>query len=505
MNKKQDFLLTIISNITLQIITAVCGFILPPLVLSHYGSVANGMVSSITQFIAYLNIVEAGIGEASIQALYKPIAENDIDKRNSILSAASRFYKKSGILFSFLILILAFVYPFFVKNELDFYEPFFMVLILGISGAAEFFLIGKYRVFLVAAKKTYVITGIQSISTVLNAVSSFIFINLGFSILIVKLLSSLIYLSRFFFIELYVHRNFADVNFKENPDIKAVNQSKNVLVIQIANLIIFNSPIIILTFFCSLKDVSVYTIYLMVYSSVANLVGCFSTGLQGFFGELCVSNNLKKLRLFFSQYETLYYLITGYFFSLALMLTMPFMKIYTRNFNDANYIQPKLALLFSIVYFLNYIRNPSNTLIYAVGHFKKVQSRYILEAAINLTASIIFTIKFGFIGVLLGGFCSHFYRTADMIIYTSRYILKNNFIVSFFKIFIIVILFLPFIIINSKLKIEVQTYFQWFIYAFILGISTVFFPLVYMFSKRKFSFLFVRRGKTNFISEENKC
>lgn len=494
MSKKRDFVLTIASNFSLQIITAICGFILPPLILSYYGSVINGMVSSIAQFIAHLNIVEAGIGEASIQALYEPISKNDVQKRNSILSATAKFYKKSGYLFSFLILILSFVYPFVIKDDLIFYEPFFMVLILGISGAAEFFLIGKYRVFLVASKKNYIITNIQCFSTICNTIFSIIFMKLGFSILLVKLFSSLIYLSRFFIILICVAKNTSDISFKEVPDINSIKQSKNILIIQISNLVIFNSPIIILTFLCSLKDVSVYTIYLMFFSSIANFVGCFSNGLQGFFGELYISKNLKKLQSFFSQYETFYYFATGCFFSLTLMLIMPLMKIYTSNFSDANYMQPRLAFLFSAVYFLNYIRNPCNTLIYAAGHFQKVQSRYILEASINLITSIVFTIKFGIIGVLLGGLCSHSYRTVDMIIYTSKYILKNNCLSSFFKILITLILYCPFVVINSKLKINIANYFQWLLYATVLGISVLILPILYL-RRTKNPLLYLRNDK----------
>ena len=60
-SRKSQLIATISSNLILQLITAVCGFILPPLIVETFGSSVNGMVSSITQFISYLNLVEAGI------------------------------------------------------------------------------------------------------------------------------------------------------------------------------------------------------------------------------------------------------------------------------------------------------------------------------------------------------------------------------------------------------------------------------------------------------------
>ena len=71
----------LLKNITLsiavQIITAICGFIIPKLIIEQYGSAINGLVSSITQFLAYITFLEAGIGPVIKAALYKPIAKND--------------------------------------------------------------------------------------------------------------------------------------------------------------------------------------------------------------------------------------------------------------------------------------------------------------------------------------------------------------------------------------------------------------------------------------------
>lgn len=65
----------------------------------NYGSEANGLVASITQIIAYLSLLEAGVGAASIQALYRPIGQNDRSKINDILAATSIYYKNRALLF----------------------------------------------------------------------------------------------------------------------------------------------------------------------------------------------------------------------------------------------------------------------------------------------------------------------------------------------------------------------------------------------------------------------
>lgn len=133
--------LNLMSNVLLQVVAAVINFILPRLFMTTYGSATNGLVSSIKQFLSYLKIVEAGVGSASIVALYKPLAQRDKDQINGILSATNLFYRRSGYVFVGLVAILAICYPLIVGDEVNPRTAFYMVLILGgISGMWEYFL-----------------------------------------------------------------------------------------------------------------------------------------------------------------------------------------------------------------------------------------------------------------------------------------------------------------------------------------------------------------------------
>lgn len=484
--RRKEILLTVASNLLLQIVTAVCGFILPPLVIGTFGSSVNGMVSSITQFIAYLNIVEAGVGGASIAALYKPLALGDTDGRNAILSATAKFYNRSGILFSILIFILAIVYPLIVGGEVDRLQSALMVLVLGITGAAEFFLIGKYRVLLTADKKVYVISLVQMVALIISTSLAVVFIKVGFGILVVKLVSALMFLARYFVLALYVHLHYPKVNFYAVPDRQAISQCKNVLVHQIGALVVFNSPLVIITIFCSLKDASVYAVYSLIFNAVNLLLGAFSNGMQSFFGESLVTDSIERTRNIFARYETVYFAIEGWFYAMTYLLIMPFMKLYTKNMTDTQYMQPVLAVLFVLVGVLNNLRCPANQLINAAGHFKKTQWRSVAEAAINVVCSIAGVMIFGFKGVLLGAVCSGVYRGADMIIYSSRHILKSarKGIECLLKIAVSCIVFFGICRLMQITVFMPENYVQWILLAIMYGV-VMSLPIVFVFIYRK--------------------
>ena len=80
MTRTEKFLKNSASTALLQVITMLSGFIIPRVMLDIYGSEINGLISSITQFINYFMLVEAGLSAAVVYSLYKPLAEKDYTK-----------------------------------------------------------------------------------------------------------------------------------------------------------------------------------------------------------------------------------------------------------------------------------------------------------------------------------------------------------------------------------------------------------------------------------------
>ncbi|KAB0665288.1 polysaccharide transport protein [Oryzomonas japonica] len=464
----------ILVNILLQVITAITGFILPPLIIKTFGSDMNGLVSSIGQFVAYLNIVEAGVGAASIAAMYKPLAEGNFIALNNILSATRQFYNKSGYIFISLIFFLAVVFPFIVSGQVDQTIAFLMVLVLGITGAAEFFLIGKYRVLLMADHKLYVISFAQIIGLVLSTASAVIFINTGFSILWVKFLSALIFLARYMIMAIYVRNHYNGINFKSKPDNEALSQRWDALVHQIAGLIVFNSPIILLTIFCGLKEVSVYSIYALVFSAVNQLLSSFSSGIQSFFGQSLVMNDQTQICRQYRKYEAAFYALIGWVYTCAIVLIMPFMSIYTKGMTDTNYSRPQLAILFATVGIANNLRGPGATLIIAAGHFKQTKYRSLLEAGINLAVSLVLVNIWGINGVLIGTLCSTLYRTIDVLIYVSKHFLGQSVLISTFDTVLLTLtIFISSFILLKFVPIISSNYNMWFYTSCYVGLSLI--------------------------------
>ena len=97
MSRTARFIKNSISTALMQATTMFVGFFVPRIMMSVYGSEINGLISSISQFIAYFNLVETGIAGAAVWALYKPLADRDNKVINSIIVAVKNFYTKAAL------------------------------------------------------------------------------------------------------------------------------------------------------------------------------------------------------------------------------------------------------------------------------------------------------------------------------------------------------------------------------------------------------------------------
>ena len=139
--RSKKFFYNTVFTALLQVVTIISTFIIPRFMLKYYGSEINGLVTSITQFVAYFNLVEAGLSAAAVYALYKPLAEKNNGRISEIVSASKRFYLQAGYIFVSLTIGLAVFYPLYVT--VDGFSPIAMgvlVLVLGANGCLEFLL-----------------------------------------------------------------------------------------------------------------------------------------------------------------------------------------------------------------------------------------------------------------------------------------------------------------------------------------------------------------------------
>lgn len=454
----------IIVGVLGQAITIILGIVIPKLFISSFGSEVNGLMSSITQIYVYIGLLEAGIGTATIQALYKPIANDDRGEINSILSATDKYYKRTGLYYFIAIFAFAFIYPFTIKSGIDKVSIFLVIIFTGLGSVINFLFQGKYKLLLTAEGKSYIVSSITTIINVVTNIAKIICIYLGYNIVVIQIVYCIINISQMFFFGLYIKKKYGWIDLSVKPNKEAISQKNFVLIHQVSGMIFSNTDILILTYFTNLKVVSVYSIYNMIYTTISNILAAVNSGLVFTLGQTFQVDKKKYIRLL-DCYETYYMCINFALYTVTYLLILPFLKLYTSGISDINYIDKYLPVLFLCVQVLVAGRSAMLNTINIAGHFKNTWKRSVIESIINLVASLLLVMKIGIYGILIGTVIALLYRTIDIIIYSNVKILKRSVWSTFRKWITNIVLLFIICFIGSKNLMLINNYIEFIIVA----------------------------------------
>ncbi len=424
-NRGKNAKRNIVISLLCQVATIICGFVTPRYMLSAFGSEANGAVTSITTFLGYIMLLEGGIGGVARAALYKPLAENDEYKVSEIMAEIKRFFRHVGFVFVAYVLIIAVSFKSISHTDvLDWTTSFFLILIISASTFAQYFIGISNSVLIIASQRQYINILINLAGTVINAVLIVSLTTKGYSLITVKLVSSIVFALKPLALWIYVKKRYRLIPVKSKGN--ALKDKWTGLGQHIAFFLHSHTDVVVLTVFGNLKDVSVYGIYYMVTNSMQIIVSSFASGMEAVFGDMYAKKETEKLYQTFSIYDTLISIVSIILFGTTAVLLIPFVRLYTSDITDANYIIPFFGTLLVCASLLYCLRTPYHNMIIAAGHFKQTKMAAYGEAIINIISSVILVIKFGLVGVAIGTVLATLFRFAFYAIYLSKNVIMRN-------------------------------------------------------------------------------
>ena len=462
MNKKKLYLNTGVSVIY-QVCSVILGLIIPRLILRQFGSDVNGLVTSITQLLAVISLLDLGVGAVVQSSLYKPLAHKDWKKVSIIYSSASKFFKAIAKILLIYIIILCFYYGLF-KN--DVYEwPFTvsLVLVLSLNFFAQYYFGMCNTLLLNADQKIYIVTVVNLLGLIFNAVITIILLYSNASIQIVKLASSTVFFLKPIILMSYVRHNYP-LNKIKNPPKNAIPERWSGLAQHFATNFSNSIDNVLLTLFGDFTMISIYNVYVLPLVSIRTLVETISNSFKSFFGTLIAQND-KTLLIEFSKYETIMHFATSVVMSTCSVVLMPFVLIYTSGVNDADYNNYVFCIVITLVYTIYILRLIYTNIIFAAGKFKDTQLYCIVECVLNLFISFVLVKPMGIVGVAIGTLISVIYRMLASVYYLKKKVLKRKFIHFFKHLIVDILCFVCVGIIGTIYDMKANNFSDWFLLA----------------------------------------
>lgn len=416
--------LNIATSVLLQVVSGICGLILPRFVLQCFGSEVNGLVASVTQLLSYAVLLEGGIGGVMKAALYKPLANEDEAGVSALFFHISQTFQKIAVVFVCCAVTLSICMKFFVETQYDWFFVFSMVLILSAHTFFSYYVSMPHRILMTADQKLYIIQFSQIVATVLNLLLCLLVMHLGGSIHMVKLTSVGVFLLNPLVQRLYVKRHYK-LSRNIAPDGSRPIPKRDGVIHHLAFFIHRNTDVVILSLLGSLQTVSVYTVYNTVIHVLEQLLGSISSGISGLVGQLIARKEIAELNRVVDRYEACNNALATAVATVCAILILPFVSIYTGGVTDAQYYQPVFAMLMIAGSYAYSIRHPFGCVVAAAGHYKETKAGAIGEVAINLAVSLLLVKPLGLVGVALGTFAAMAFRTVHTVWYLSKNLLHR--------------------------------------------------------------------------------
>lgn len=417
--------LNTVTSLLFEVVSIVCGFVLPRLIMGEYGSEINGLVNSITQFIGIITFLELGVGKVVQSSLYKPLAQHDEDQVSRVMVSAGKFFKRIAQIMLGYISVLIVIYPYISGRKFGWFYSATLIAAMSISSFAQYYFGIVNRLLLTADQKGYIQYTAQTITLVLNTVACIVLIKLGCGIHIVKLTTSLIFLGRPLFLAWYVKKEYR-INEKIHYDEEPIKQKWNGMAQHIAYTVLNDTDTIVLTVLGTFSEVSIYAAYNLVVAGVKKLFTSMMNGVEAYLGNLWASKDEARLLKTFNWTEWLVHTAVIYVFGCTGFLIVPFIQCYTNGITDANYVQPLFAALIVMAHASHCLRLPYNLMIFAAGHYKQTQNNYIIATIMNIVISVVCVKFWGLVGVAIGTLVSMLYQTVWMAYYNSRNLVKRS-------------------------------------------------------------------------------
>ena len=494
MNRKKNITKNSIYELLNRFLNVIGEFVIRAIIIKVLGEEFLGINGLFSSILVLLNIAEMGFGSAMVYSMYKPIAEEDIDKLNALLLLYRRVYLIIGCCVLIVGCGISPLLPYFINgtypNSINIYFVYYIYLINSVS--AYFF--GAYRASLfIADQKSRIPAIVKCIAYFITSVVQ--------CVILLKFKSYTLYI---IILPLYgISKNIVSylLSIREYPNIKPKGKlEKNELkeikqrvmgmsVYQIGGAIYSYADTLIISANLGLITLAKYSNYFYIITGLNAISESIMNAIIPSIGNSVATESIEKNLDDFYKINRASILLSIWASTCLVCLYQPFMELWMgKDMLFPNYMLAVFGLYF---YTLNSTRAVS---IYknAAGIWWEDHIRPIIGIIVNIILSLLLVKTMGVFGVILATIITNIFINIP---WASYYLFKVYFKRSYKKLLLSQIyglLLLAIIVYVSYFICNLFTYkslviqlISNLIVSFLVNIFLVFFYLIICKCKNK--------------------
>ena len=387
-----------------QIIITLLGFASRKVFLDSLGTEYLGVNGLLTNVLSMLSLVEGGIGTSITYNFYKPLAENNEKK---IIALVQLYKKLYGILAIVIFILSLTLYPFLgylIKDDNKIRWIGVIYFIFVIKNMISYLNAHKWSL-INADQKGYVLAKYNLIFNVLTTISKIIVLLVTQNYILYLIIEIIIFIIQNLWNGKIVNDRYPYLKSKKKYRVDY--ETKNNLIINVKALFlhnigaycVFGTDNILISTLISIKAVGLYSNYTMITGQISSLLTPVLSGVGASVGNLIVTESKNKTYDIFKVIN----LVNFWIYSVSVIFLFNLLEPFIEWWLGEGFLLDRLTFIVLLLnFYISGMRSSISTFKSKAGIFSPDKYVPLVEAAINLSASLILFRYFGLPGIFMG-------------------------------------------------------------------------------------------------------
>ena len=374
--------------------------------MTHLGPEVLGLNTTATSLLQFINLAELGIGIAIGVTLYKPLAENDQEAVNEIVSLQGWFYRKvAWVVIAASCVLMCFFPAIFAKADLPLWYAYASFSVMLFSSMISYFVTYK-QIVLSANQQQYLITISYTTCVIIKVIAQMVavsvFSNGYLWWLILEFLFAII---GNFALNLQIKKHCPELRttLEKGPELRekypdVISKIKQLFVHKIGGVVLSQTSPIVISALISLTMVTKYSNYALITTYLIALLSALFNGMGASVGNLVAEGDNARINKVFRELFSSRFLLIAPVSYCYYKLASPFITLWL---GDEFVLNNLVILEITLLFFIQATRVTVDSFINAYGIFSDIWAPA-AEASINIIFSVILGMLWGLPGILAG-------------------------------------------------------------------------------------------------------
>lgn len=402
-NRTKNALRNILFGFILKFFQIFLPFFMRTVMIYTLGVEYLGLNSLFVSILQILNLSDLGFTQAMTYSMYRPLAENDRNKINDLLSLYRYYYFNIGLgILFFGILLIPFL-SHFIMGEIP--ENINIYVLYGIyltSTVLSYWMFSYKSCLLEANQRNDVISKINLITTLMQFILQLIVLLIWKNYYLYIVIQIIVQIATQLLILYYVHKMYPiyqpskSVNKGYSREI--TTYVKDLATAKFGAVILNSSDTIVISSFLGLSVLAIYQNYYLLITSVIGFVSTILYGTLPGIGNSIITDSLDKVYSDFKFFSFVISWIVGIGTCCFLNLFQPFMFLWV---GEQLMLEFSIVILLCVYFYIYEFNQLFNVYKDAAGLWRVDRFRPLITSMINLVLNIMLVQSIGLYGIIL--------------------------------------------------------------------------------------------------------